>query len=114
MPRSKLAGSFAFLLVTLILVTAAAPDETTQGALVPVFEPGEPLTWDGGTIHSDNYGAVPNAVDWNDDGKKDLLVGTFYNGNVYYYQNHGTNSAPSFQGREMVEADGVPISLTYG
>lgn len=114
MSRSKLTGCLGIILLTALFVSPVLADETTQGALVPVFEPGYALTWDGGTIHTDNYGAVPNAVDWNDDGKKDLLVGTFYNGNVYYYQNRGTNAAPLFLDREMVEADGVAISLSYG
>jgi len=111
---SKPTGTLGFLILTLLLLSPALADETTQGALVPVFEPGYSIAWSGGTIHTDNYGVVPNAVDWNGDGKKDLLVGTFYNGNVYFYPNQGTNAAPLFQGREMVEADGVPISLSYG
>lgn len=39
----------------------------------------------------------PCVVDWNRDGKKDLLVGETY-GNIYYYENYGTDSAPIFNG----------------
>lgn len=93
---------------------SAAWADSTQGASVPVFQPDYTVNWSGGVIHTDNRGAVPHAVDWNGDGNKDLLVGTFYNGNIYYYQNYGTNEAPVFQGRVMLQADGSDIALSFG
>jgi hypothetical protein len=96
------------------LLQAAAQAESTQGAMVPVFEPEYSLTWDGGVINTDNRGAVPNVVDWNGDGIKDLLVGHYYYGNVYYFQNYGTNASPVFHDRAKLQADGVDIALTYG
>ena len=81
---------------------------------MPVFEPDYTTTWSSGTIHTDNNGVVPDAADMNGDGKKDLLVGTFYFGNVYLYPNHGTNDDPVFQDRTKLVAGGVEISLSYG
>ena len=100
-----------FLLVS---VPTAYSTESSQGTRVPVFEWEYSLPWTGGIIQTDNSCAVPEAVDWNGDGKKDLLVGTFYYGNIYYYKNHGTNDHPVFQDRVKLEADGIEISLSYG
>ena len=83
--------------------------------VIPVFSPAEFATWGGGqTIMVDNNGVIPNVGDWNGDGVKDLLVGTYYNGNVYYYENSGTNEAPIFPDRVMLQADGATIAVTYG
>jgi hypothetical protein len=35
-------------------------------------------------------------VDWNNDGKKDLLLGTYYPPHVYLFLNIGTDSSPAF------------------
>ena len=102
------------VLLALFLLPPAARADSTQGTAVPVFEPDFTINWDGGIIHTDNRGAVPAAVDWNGDGRKDLLVGVFYDGNIYYYQNYGTNDDPVFHDRILLEADGAPIGLSYG
>jgi hypothetical protein len=39
-------------------------------------------------------------ADWNQDGKKDILVGVFSRGNIWLYLNEGT--------------DAEPISVDYG
>jgi hypothetical protein len=52
--------------------------------------------------------------DWNGDGAKDLLVGTFYDGNIFLYVNVGPDNDPVFAGGVLLEADGVPISVGYG
>ena len=112
-----LTGRLFAVLTLLILIgfsASAAFAQSTQGGKVPVFEPGFTLDWTGGQIHTDNRGAVPHAVDWNADKKKDLLVGTFYNGTIFFYANYGTNADPAFQNRVALEADGVEISLSHG
>ncbi|MFH2002853.1 MAG: hypothetical protein ABIK28_24505 [Planctomycetota bacterium] len=107
-----------YYLLCLLLAAGFFSDQavavSTQGAAVPVFQPDFTTTWNGGTIHTDNSGIVPNAVDWNGDGAKDLLVGVFYNGNIFFYPNHGTNENPVFQDRSMLQADGSNIALSYG
>ena len=45
--------------------------------------------------------ASPFVVDWNEDGKKDLIIGNG-EGNVYYYQNINTNKKPKFLSREII------------
>lgn len=62
----------------------------------------------------DTYTSVPCAVDWNQDGKKDLLVGSFYYGNVYLFLNSGTNAVPVFTLGTKLKAGGVDISVAYG
>ena len=39
---------------------------------------------------------VATAVDWNNDGMKDLVIGDFYYGNIYLHLNEGTNLNPVF------------------
>lgn len=62
----------------------------------------------------DTYTSVPCVVDWNADGKKDLLVGCFYYGNVYLYLNSGTNEAPVFTTGSKLMVSGSDISVAYG
>ena len=100
--------------LALCLLGPLAMADSSQGAAVPVFEPDYTINWDGGIIHNDNRGAVPHAVDWNGDGKKDLLVGVFYDGHIYYYMNYGTNEEPEFHDRVKLQADGADIALSYG
>lgn len=63
--------------------------------------------------HSDlkaNLWSVPVVYDWNDDGKKDLLVGSSYTdhsgtsyGYIYFYKNTGTDAAPLFSGHTRIQ-----------
>lgn len=84
---------------------------------VPAFHAGKVLTFSDGTGLKPQgtmiWYAVPCVVDWNGDGKKDLLCGYFENGNVYRFINTGSNSQPSFiNGDEAkLQADGTPISV---
>lgn len=72
----------------------------------PVYDGGVP-------IDVDYYGA-PVIVDWNYDGKKDLICGQFTYGKIRYYENIGLDTAPVFNGFEFLKADGVEIQLPYG
>lgn len=83
--------------------------------VIPTFAPAEFITWGSGQIiQTEHNGVIPNVGDWNADGIKDILVGTYQSGNVYYYPNSGTNANPIFLTRSLLQADGSPISLTYG
>jgi hypothetical protein len=58
--------------------------------------------------------SAPSVVDWNNDGRKDLLVGQEYNGHINLYVNVGTDTDPVFTGSSLVEASGTPITTSYG
>lgn len=57
---------------------------------------------------------VPNAVDWNGDGKRDLIIGQFQNGAIRLYLNQGTNAAPVFSDFTFLGVGGKPIKLDAG
>ena len=54
--------------------------------------------------------ASPFVADWNEDGKKDLIVGNG-EGNIYYYQNVGTNEKPLFMSREAIKDGGKILNV---
>lgn len=80
----------------------------------PPFNAGTRLQANGVDIKVDTYAAAACVTDWNGDGKKDLLVGCFYYGNVYLYLNSGTNSKPVFTTGSKLQANGTDISVAYG
>lgn len=83
--------------------------------ITPTFEPFQYIYWGSSQIiMTDNNGVIPNVGDWDHDGVKDLMVGTYYYGNIYYYHNTGTNANPIFPNRVQLTADGSPIAVTYG
>jgi hypothetical protein len=58
---------------------------------------------------------IPAFGDWDCDGDQDLMVGVFFNGNIWYYQNTaGAGQPPVFAAHTVVQADGADISVTYG
>jgi len=64
----------------------------------PAFDSGMTMYyWPGGVPTDIDVGhrAVPTVVDWNSDGKKDLLVGAF-DGRIHIFLNEGTDTAPVF------------------
>jgi hypothetical protein len=73
-------------------------------APVRVLSNGEPIVVD----H-----ATPYVVDWDGDGRRDLLVGQYGEGNLRLYRNRGTDTDPGFNGFEYVQAGGsearVPV-----
>lgn len=80
----------------------------------PSFSAGTRIKANGVDLRADTYASAPCVTDWNGDGKKDLLVGCFYNGNVYLYLNSGSNSSPVFTTGSKLQADGAEISVAYG
>ncbi|MCK5147985.1 VCBS repeat-containing protein [bacterium] len=85
---------------------------------VPRFKAGNRLKFSNGadlTPGSTNYTASPCVVDWNNDGKQDLLVGYFYHGSVYLYLNTGTVGNPVFEdgNYQLVQAGGAAVQVGY-
>jgi len=62
----------------------------------------------------DNIYSAADVCDFNADGKKDLLVGVFNEGNIWAFINQGTDSNPVFKTGGMLSADGKIISVKYG
>ncbi len=86
---------------------------TGQAGEPPVFARGARLRDSQGEIQpSFNY-SVPCVTDWNQDGKKDLLVGVFLEGNIFYYLNSGTNRNPVFTKASKLLADGKELTVAY-
>lgn len=61
-----------------------------------------------------SYNSNPDVVDWNEDGKKDVIVGEHdpvapNSGTIRLYLNSGTNAAPVFNDYTMLEAGGNQI-----
>ena len=55
-------------------------------------------------------GAVPFVADWNNDDRKDLLVGAA-DGSVSLYLNVGTQAAPLFAAATPLQADNAPLNV---
>lgn len=55
---------------------------------------------------------APCVVDYNADGKRDLLVGNGANGTVYYYQNTNSDTAPMLASGVPLLLGGSPLSVS--
>ncbi len=58
--------------------------------------------------------AAPLVVDWDKDGKKDLLVGQFGDGKLRVYLNKGTDKEPKLEGFSFVQAGGKDATVPVG
>ena len=98
--------TFSMLFISFILVSFA---ET------PVFEPPTPIQAGGVNINV-GYGgnASPFMIDWDGDGKQDLLLGQFDQGRIRFYSNTGTHFNPTFASFVYLQAGGSYISLSSG
>lgn len=59
------------------------------------------------------YRACPTVVDWNNDGKKDLAVGAM-DGQIHLFINEGTDIAPDFLIKTIVQRDSSPLIVPSG
>ncbi len=91
-----------FLLPGIVILEAA-----------PRFQDPVNIKANGKDIVVQYYGA-PYVYDWDSDGKKDLLIGQLYFGNIRFYRNIGTNNNPVFGDSAFLYADGSEIRLPYG
>lgn len=85
---------------------------TATGMEAPVLQAGVPIRCGGSGLRV-QYAATPEVIDWNNDGKKDLLVGEFY-GQINLLVNEGSDAGPVFASTEILQADGSPIVTSYG
>jgi hypothetical protein len=84
-------------------------------AQTPVFDAPVAIEANSGPINVGTGGnASPFVVDWNGDGKRDLLLGQYDGGKVRFYENIGEDTAPVFGDFSYLQADGSDITLTYG
>jgi hypothetical protein len=67
----------------------------------PVFS-GKTYLQTGGVDFQASYQSTPFIVDWNNDGKKDVLCGEI-NGRIYYLENTGTDAAPVFSSSTFIQ-----------
>lgn len=72
------------------------------------------LEANGEIIDVDHGLVVPCVTDWNNDGKKDLILGQFFPGKIRLYVNRGTDRAPVFKDFEYLKAGGEEITLEHG
>lgn len=96
---------WVFPLILIFLFQAAQAAELEKGRLVLAGK--RPL-------HVASGHLVPEVVDWNHDGKKDLLVGQRPGSRIRLYLNEGTNDEPLFTTSSHLEAQGKTIALESG
>ena len=78
----------------------------------PVFA-SSTLVQDSGATLDVGTMSHPVACDWDDDGKKDLLVGDA-NGNIRFYENQGSDAGPVFNGYVLLKAGSGAPDLDVG
>jgi len=74
------------------------------GTLLQVGQPGLKTNIDVGDR------ATPCIVDWNNDGKKDLVVGAL-DSKIHIFINEGTDTAPDFRVETFAQASGSPLTV---
>lgn len=95
------------LIITLVLFVFVLSAELVEFTAAGV------LLCDGARLDVGSY-AAPLAVDWNGDGKKDLICGQFDDGMIRFYPNVGTNSAPLFNEYFYLLDGAGYLSVPYG
>lgn len=86
----------------------------TCTAAFGALQEGVKVEADGKAIDVDVGHLVPVVIDWNEDGKKDLLVGQFSGGKIRLYLNQGTDAAPALKDFSYLQAGEKEIRLPAG
>jgi hypothetical protein len=58
--------------------------------------------------------AAPMMVDWDSDGRQDLICGQFDFGRIRFYRNTGSDDAPEFDGFQYLLDGAEYLSVPYG
>ena len=96
------------------VLLAALCSASLASAALPELQEGVKLQAGGKAIEGEIGHLVPCVTDWNGDGRKDLLVGQFMNGQIRLYLNTGTDAAPEFRDSVFLKAGGADIRLPCG
>lgn len=95
---------------TVKLFSNTATDQSPAfdgGTLLQVGSPGFKVPIDVG------YRATPCVVDWNNDGRKDLVVGAL-DGKIHIYINEGTDTVPDFLAQTFAQENGFDLVVSTG
>ena len=92
-----------------IFLNLGADEEPTfdGGAFLQVGKPGSKTNIDVGNR------ATPSAVDWDSDGRKDLVTGA-YDGKIHLFINEGTDAEPDFITETFAREDGTALLVPGG
>ena len=98
------------LVISVLLVCLCVAD---SHAVIPELEAGVYI-YDGASPLGVDRHSAPAVADWNNDGKKDLVIGQFGRGYIWLYLNQGTDQEPVFKGGTRIESNGSAITTSYG
>ena len=101
---------YGTLILNLNVGTNSEPLFLHNGSDTPYLLSGTRLQKTDGSYIEGEGVASPFVVDWNKDGKKDLIVGAG-DGKIYYYENVRTNSNPIFTSRGAIKESGKDLSV---
>lgn len=99
-------------LICAICASLFAFAATGQGD-APDLQAGEYIQDSGGPVDFDMH-LIPISIDWNNDGAKDLIVGSYSMGNIHLYLNQGSDLNPLFATSTLIESGGSAITTSYG
>jgi hypothetical protein len=81
----------------------------TSDNINPLLDSGNPVLAGGAPVDV-GMRATPISDDWNEDGRKDLIVGNF-DGNILIFLNEGTDSAPVFNTSFNLQVGGMDFDI---
>jgi hypothetical protein len=104
------------LLSSLLALQVAGASGTDEGGAPKLPTLAAPIRLEAGgkPICADTGHAAPYVIDFDRDGKKDLLVGQFKGGTCRVYRNEGTDAAPAFGEYELLKAGKAPAAMQPG
>lgn len=78
----------------------------------PIYSEGQPLLMSSGVLYPGSL-SVPTVVDWDSDGKLDIVAGNS-EGRLLFYKNYGSNGEPAFGKPEYLKSCGREICFRAG